>query len=317
MGNFKLLQKSINEKLMQGDFVCLIGPNGCGKSTLIRTLSGMQSPLNGRIYINEKEIRQLTNAERSRLLSIVLTDNTVVGNITVAEIVALGRYSYTNWIGTLELKDKQILSESLNKVGLKGFESRRLNTLSDGEKQRTFIAKGLASDAPVMLLDEPTAHLDIPNKVGIMTLLRHLTRLAKHSVLVATHELDLALKLADEVWLMLPDQTIYKGTPEELIFSGNLDRVFGNELLRFDPHSGNFAFNTKPTGSIIVEGKKKNLDITLQAVNRIGFTTNNLNDNKAVRIIVSNNHWIIDMSGNKVEFQSLAETCRFLRNINE
>ncbi len=312
-GKLQLLQKDINEKLIEGELVCLIGANGSGKSTLIRTLGGIQMPVSGKVYIGTREIHQLTNAEKSKLLSIVLTDNTAVGNITISEIVALGRYNYTNWLGTLGGNDRERILESIHKVGLKDFENRRFGTLSDGEKQRVFIAKGLASDAPLMLLDEPTAHLDIPNKVSILSLLRQLTRESLCSVLVATHELDLALKLADEIWLLLPDQTIYKGTPEELIFSGILNKVFGNELLRFDARSGNFTMNTNPTGSVSIEGKGKNMDMSVQAFRRIGFTTDSKTRSNFLKVFIHDTHWIVDVNGEKTKTLTLADTCRFLR----
>jgi len=312
-GVHKFLQKDLNEKLIEGEFICLLGPNGCGKSTLIRTLAGIQSPVSGKIFFEGKEIQELSNEERSNLLSVVLTDNSAVGNITVSEIVALGRYNYTNWMGTLSSHDKQKINESLENVSLGEFKSRKFSTLSDGEKQRAFIAKGLASDAPVMLLDEPTAHLDISNKVSIMTLLRQLTRISHRSVLVASHELDLALKLADEIWLMLPDQTIYKGTPEELISSGNLDEVFGNEFLQFNSLTGNFAMNTIPIGSVVLEGSGKYLDITKQALNRIGFTTKALKNKITYNIVVEGKHWKVSIGEKNTESDSLAETCRLLR----
>jgi len=246
-------------------------------------------------------------------LSVVLTDNSAVGNITVLEIVALGRYNYTNWLGTVSSHDKNKIIESLENVSLGEFKNRKFSTLSDGEKQRAFIAKGLASDAPVMLLDEPTAHLDIPNKVSIMTLLRQLTRISQRSVLVASHELDLALKLADEIWLMLPDQSIYKGTPEELISSGKLDEVFGNEFLQFNSLTGNFAMNTTPIGSVVLEGDGKYLEMTRQALSRIGFTTEAIKNKIVYKIVVEGKHWNIISGEENIESESLAETCRLLR----
>jgi iron complex transport system ATP-binding protein len=309
----RFLQKDLNEKLIEGEFICLLGPNGCGKSTLIRTLAGIQSPVSGKIFSEDKEIQELSNEERSNLLSVVLTDNSAVGNITVSEIVALGRYNYTNWLGKLSSHDKDKIIESLENVSLGEFINRKFSTLSDGEKQRAIIAKGLASDAPLMLLDEPTAHLDIPNKVSIMTLLRHLTRISRRSVLVASHELDLALKLADEIWLMLSDQTIFRGTPEELISSGNLDEVFGNEFLQFNSLTGNFAMNTIPIGSVVLEGDGKYLEMTRQALSRIGFTTEAIKNKIAYKIVVEDKHWKVIRGEKNIESDSLAETCRLLR----
>jgi iron complex transport system ATP-binding protein len=237
--------------------------------------------------------------------------------MTVAEIVALGRYSYTNWLAKLEQTDKIKILDSLKKVGLETFQKRKLNTLSDGEKQRVFIAKGLASEAPVMLLDEPTAHLDIPNKVNILSLLRRLTREYNRSVLVATHELELALKLADEVWLLMPDQTIFRSTPEELVSSGRLDQVFGNELLSFNAHSGNFTLNSKSLGSVSVTGEGALADLSVQAFRRIGYTTDTYTVSNSVRVHIKGKHWILGHKGERIESDTLAETCRLLRKIGK
>ncbi len=314
-GRLYLLQKDINESLVEGELVCLIGPNGSGKSTLIRTIAGLQKPVGGKVFIGSQEINQLTNTEKSKRLSIVLTDKAVIGNITVSEIVALGRYNYTNWIGTLEKEDRGKISGSLTKVGLREFENRRYDTLSDGEKQRVFIAKGLASDAPVMLLDEPTAHLDIPNKAGILSLLRKLAHKSNRAVLVATHELDLTLRLADVIWFLLPDKSIFKSTPEELIFSGKLDEIFGNELVSFHASSGTFSMNTEYIGSVSLEGEGELLEITARALDRIGIRINLHGQNDPVKVYVDNDHWIIDRKGKKSESFFLVETCRILRKV--
>jgi iron complex transport system ATP-binding protein len=312
-GRLSLLQKDINESLVEGELVCLIGPNGSGKSTLIRTIAGLQKPVGGKVFIGSREIGQLTNTEKSKHLSIVLTGNAVMGNITVSEIVALGRYNYTNWIGTLEKEDRGKISGSLKKVGLREFENRRFDTLSDGEKQRVFIAKGLASDAPVMLLDEPTSHLDIPNKAGILSLLRNLAHRSTRAVLVATHELDLALKLADAIWFLLPDKSIFKSTPEELIFSGKLNEVFGNELVSFHGNSGTFSVNTEYIGSVSLKGEGKFMEITARALDRIGIKVNLHSSDDPVKVCIDNDHWIIDWKGKKSESFFLVETCRILR----
>jgi iron complex transport system ATP-binding protein len=172
----RILHNNLDLSLHRGELVCLIGPNGSGKSTLLRTIAGLQPAISGEVSILGKNLHTIKIAERSKMLSIVLTEKTAVDSISVAEIVALGRYAETNWLGTIEQDDLREINHSLQRVGLSEFEGRHYGTLSDGEKQRTFIAKALASRAPIILLDEPTAHLDIPNRVEIMTLLLKLTR---------------------------------------------------------------------------------------------------------------------------------------------
>jgi iron complex transport system ATP-binding protein len=309
-----LLQENLNLNLCKGDLICLIGPNGCGKSTLIRSLASLQQPLNGSVTYNGLDIKKMSLSSRSDLFSIVLTDRSAVDSITVFEIVALGRYQSSSWLGTLNEKDRQKIVWAIGEVGLTGFEDRMYGTLSDGEKQRAYIAKALSSDAPVMLLDEPTAHLDIPNRVEVMTLLQRLTRELEYSVILSTHDLDLALQMADEIWLMMPNKGVYDGTPEELLHSRYLDEVFGNEILRFNPHSGNFVVVTKNKVPARAKGEGKMLEITIQAMRRLGYVFNE-NAIPVVSVEVEKDKWLIEHDGNTIRFISLTDTCRYLKKL--
>lgn len=305
------LQQNLNLELYEGELVCLIGPNGCGKSTLIRTLAGIQLPIEGNVLVRDKNITDLHISERSDLLGVVLTDKDAVENITVREIVSLGRYRSSNWLGHVNEEDEMRISKAIELVGLNGFDERTYGSLSDGEKQRSFIAKVLASNSLIMLLDEPTAHLDIPNKVAIMTLLRDLTRKAGHALLVSTHELDLAMQLADQIWLMIPGGDIHTGTPEEIIQSGYLDRVFGNELLSFNPGSGSFCVKTRRQCSVIIEGDGILYDMTVKAAIRLGYNTADTGNTHIV-IKIKESHWEIIYNKDKTQVNSFIDLCRLL-----
>lgn len=311
----RLLQEKIDLSLNEGDFVCLIGPNGCGKSTLIRTLSGIDNPIEGTVWVGQKNVHELSDAERSKWLGIVLTDQAAVENITVEEIVSLGRYHYAGWFGTLGTSDQKKVNWAIRQVGLSGYEDRHYKTLSDGEKQRAFIAKVLCSDAPLLILDEPTAHLDIPNRVEIMMLLRKLSREIGRAVLISTHELDLALQLSDEIWLMDPGQPVFNGTPEELLITGSLDRAFGNSQLHFNPHSGSFCVETTYAGKLLLQGSGTLTEYTRQAVQRLGFQTEK-EGQEALRIEVDEQEdkWIIRLNKETWKFTNLLNVCRFLKN---
>lgn len=309
-----ILQARLELQLFKGDFVCLIGPNGCGKSTLIRTLGGLQSPIAGEVFIHDKKLSSLGYNKRSRLLNTVLTDRTVVGSITVEEVVALGRYSFTNWIGSLTDDDKNFMAKAIKEVGLSGFEERKLETLSDGERQRVFIAKALASDAPVMLLDEPTAHLDISNRVEILILLRDLSATTGHACLVSTHDLGLALQLADEIWLMLPGKGMICCTPEEIMQEDHLDKVFGNSAVFFDPVSGNFTLRGK--SSYLIR-QKENTDIpdyALKTFARLGFSVTD--SSEALAVVGKNKEgWMVITPEAEWNNLSLSGTCRILKKL--
>ncbi len=313
-GSESVLQSGLNLKLFESDFVCLIGPNGCGKSTLIRTLGGLQKSMSGDVFIEDEKLTSLGYSTRSQLINTVLTDRTAVDHITVEEVVVLGRYTFTNWIGSLSGPDKDFISNSIHEVGLSGFEDRMLSTLSDGERQRVFIAKALASDAPLLLLDEPTAHLDISNRVEVLTLLRNLSITSGHTCLVSTHDLDLALQLADEIWLMLPDQGMICCTPEEIVQQDYLDEVFGNNTLFFNSESGNFALRGESIYKIQLKESTSIPEYALRTFERLGFMVSQ-KAGALASIGVDNEGWIISTGLIEIKRLTLSEACRILKKL--
>lgn len=309
-----VLQEKIDLSLNAGDFICLIGPNGCGKSTLIRTLSGIDRPIKGEVSVGQQNVHALSDAERSKWLGIVLTDKASVENITVEEIVALGQYHNSGWFGNLGPAEQEKVNKAIDQVGLAGFEDHHYHILSDGEKQRAFIAKVLCSEAPLLMLDEPTAHLDIPTRVEIMMLLRELSRELGRAVLISTHELDLAMQLADEIWLMNPGHTLFKGTPEELLLSGSLDKTFGKALLHFNPHSGSFCVETTSTGKLLLLGSGELTEYTRQALQRLGFQiADQENAELIVEVDTTKKRWTVRSGQETWKFPNLLNTCRFLK----
>lgn len=249
------IAKNLMLQLYAGEMVCLIGPNGCGKSTLIRTLVGLQDSLGGNIEIKNKKLNKISLSDKSKLISWVLTDNMPTGSLRVSEIVEMGRFPYTNWFGKLSEKDKEIIDNAISAVHLSHKKDYRYNSLSDGEKQRTMIAKALAQDTPIIFLDEPTSHLDLPNTIEIMQLLRELARKTKKAILLSTHELELTLQVADKIWMMTPEK-LTKGLPEDLILSGSLQKTFGTERFRFDETTGGFRMNYPAKKEVSIKGDK-------------------------------------------------------------
>lgn len=217
----------------EGKMICLLGQNGCGKSTLIRTLAGLQPALGGDCLIGEKDLFRLSEQERSKLMSVVLTERLSADRTTVEDVVGMGRYPYSGILGGLSAEDHRLVNEALAQTEMNHKRHAYFNELSDGEKQRTLIAKALAQQTPFILLDEPTAHLDLPNRIKTLLLLRRLAHDTGRTVLISTHELDLALQTADIIWLMTPHQGVEVGTPADLTASGAFQRAFADDHFRF------------------------------------------------------------------------------------
>lgn len=233
------MAEGLTVSLPEGRLTCLIGYNGAGKSTLLRTLAGFQPKLGGNIYIGGREISDYAGRELSRTVSVVLTSKPDVMNMTVREIVALGRTPYTGYWGTLGDEDRRIVDDSMRQVGIDRLAERMSGTLSDGERQKMMIAKALAQQTPLIILDEPTAFLDYPSKVETMLLLVRLCRETGKTIFMSTHDLELALQTADMLWLMTPGRGIHTGTPHQLADSGDLSEfiersgiVFHRDTLR-------------------------------------------------------------------------------------
>lgn len=209
-----------------GQFICLLGPNGAGKSTLLRTLTGIQPPLTGHIRLDGRDLYRLSAQERARSVAVVLTERVNPGLLTGWGLVALGRTPYTGFMGTLSPADEQAVQAAVEAVGAAALADRPIVELSDGERQKLMIARALAQETPLILLDEPTAFLDAPRRVEILTLLRKLARDAHRAVVVSTHEVHLALELADIVWLMDGCGGFEAGSPSSLLSSGAFAAAF-------------------------------------------------------------------------------------------
>lgn len=227
--------------LKSGMLTCLLGRNGSGKSTLLRTLSAFQPPVGGDIFVDGERIDEMSDVEKSRLIGVVLTEKINGENLTATELVALGRSPYTNFWGRLREDDRQVVEKSLAMVGASNLADRRVATLSDGERQKVMIAKALAQETPIILLDEPTAFLDYPGKVEIMIILRKLAREEGKIIFLSTHDLEVALQIADSIWLLDRDGGVTTGSPEQLTKSGVINSYFDTDDLSFDSATMRFV----------------------------------------------------------------------------
>ena len=229
--------EDINGTICSRELTCLLGANGVGKSTLLRTLSAFQPKIQGEIMIGGRDLSDWTDKELSRLIGVVLTEKPDVRNMTVRELVSLGRSPYTGFWGTYSKEDLQIVDEAISLVGIDLLSRRMVHTLSDGERQKVMIAKALAQQTPVIYLDEPTAFLDYPSKVEVLQLLRRISREAGKTIFLSTHDVELALQLADVVWLMTRGEQMAIGSPKTLAKQGDLGRFIEREGISFDPET--------------------------------------------------------------------------------
>lgn len=241
----KAVLTDVNATVESGRLTCMLGANGVGKSTLLRTLAGFQAALSGEIRIARQreddrearafdEIGRLTKKELARRISVVLTGKPDVQNITATELVGLGRSPYTGFWGSLNETDHRIVDEALQLVGIQKLAGRMIQTLSDGERQKVMIAKALAQQTPIILLDEPTAFLDFPSKVDVMQLLRRLAREQDKTILLSTHDLELALQLSDELWMFDAERGLSVGTPRALASQGVITRYIARTDIALD-----------------------------------------------------------------------------------
>jgi|JI7StandDraft_1071085.scaffolds.fasta_scaffold01652_14 iron complex transport system ATP-binding protein len=294
-----VLFENIDLELRAGELVCFMGANGIGKSSLIRTLAGLQPPIDSKSSIN-------TDPKK---ISVVLTDRVNAVNMTVAELVTLGRYPYLDWSIKLSESDRFIIDQAIEATRITHIAHKKLYELSDGQLQMAMIARALAQDTSVILLDEPTAHLDLNNRVEIMNLLRTLARNSNKAILVATHELDLALQTADLIWLAAQDKKLITGIPEDLVLNGSFDETF--QFKGFDLKTGKVFHQAWRNKSVKLVGEGYEYLWTKNALERNGF---NIKEEAQLSIMVRNTKIGLDWKINDTTVNSIQELINELSN---
>jgi iron complex transport system ATP-binding protein len=267
----RVISHDLSLALKPGELVCLLGPNGAGKSTLIRTLMRMQPALEGRIELDGRDIHTLTAREIARRVSVVLTEHIHAAMLTAYDLVSLGRQPYTGWLGHLSEQDHDAIRTALEAVDATALATRLIDELSDGERQKVMIARALAQEPTIMLLDEPTAYLDLPHRIEVMMTLRRIAHGSGRAVLLSTHDLDLAIRSADRIWLMSKEGNLHTGAPEDLILNGAFQRAFEHPGLSFDAQTGSFAIEQPHAGVISLRGEGLGSQWTARALERAGF----------------------------------------------
>ncbi len=286
------IAQGLNVSLGAGELTCLIGRNGVGKSTLMRTLSGVQKPLAGSVLLGDTSIHQLSVGELAKHVAIVLTDPIAPSQMTGYDLVGLGRHPYTDWAGRLSDHDLEMVEWAIRAVDATHLAKLPITEMSDGSRQRLLIARALAQETDVILLDEPTAFLDVTSRAEMMSLLRHLAKSANRAILLSTHDLDLALRLGDMLWVM-DDGAVHIGAPEDLALSGVLGRVFKSGRMRFNANTMRFEFvgDSRP---IRVVGDGLIYDLTCHALVRAGYVIGEAGQTVTIREHGDTPIWQVD-----------------------
>lgn len=269
--NTKRVAEHLNASIHSGELTCLLGTNGVGKSTLLRTLSAFQPPLGGTINLLDRPLSTYDDRKLATVIGVVLTEKSDIRNMTVEELVGLGRSPYTGFWGTLKEGDRRIVHEAIARVRIEPLTQRMVHTLSDGERQKVMIAKALAQETPIIFLDEPTAFLDFPSKVEVMQLLHNLTHTLQKTVFMSTHDLELALQIADKIWLMDRTNGIAIGTPEDLSLEGKLSSFFSRKGITYDTETGFFRIDTDYRREIHLHGHGSRYAMVRKALQRNGI----------------------------------------------
>jgi len=300
-----------------GELICLLGPNGSGKSTLLRTISNSQAALAGTVLFDGEPLVGIERRELARRVAVVLTDPLQSWALSGHELVALGRLPHVSWTGRLTAADETAVRDALHRARATELASRPVQELSDGERQRVLLARALAQQARLLLLDEITAFLDLPHRLEVMRLLAELVADGKQSVILSTHDLELALRTADRIWLLPGDGRLVDGAPEDLVLSGDIHRAFARFGVRFDPELGHFDWEVPQRGRVRLEGDDHYAAWTERALRRQGFRVERLGKGAGEEVtatvsITEDRRWTVEQAGGVLECGTIAELVRAL-----
>jgi iron complex transport system ATP-binding protein len=314
----RVVLEHLHLSVAAGDLVCLLGPNGTGKSTLLRTLSKIQPALAGSVEIGGIDLRRLSETDLAQRLGVVLTERVSIGSLSAERIVELGRYPHLGWSGTLGARDHEVVRWALAALGAERLAPRDSATLSDGERQRIMIARALAQEPLVLLLDEPTAFLDVPSRVELMGLLRHLARDEHLAIVVSTHDLELALRTADTIWLIEPGGRLHAGAPEDIVFNDRVTDAFRGDAIRFHPWERAFRPVGGGRGSAAVHGEGLAAFLARAVLEREGYDLSaERTAGVLVTILSAEGRWRATAERRAAEGDTFAALAAFVRHTSE
>ncbi len=320
LGEDKPVLSGLNLGLEAGKVRALAGMNGAGKSTLLKTLGGLLPPLKGGVFLDGRRLEDWTRKERAKRIAMGAPNGLPQGFANVYDTVAMGRYPHTGWTGDLAPTDLEAVGQAVRLAGLEEMVARKVGTLSDGERQRVLLARALAQSTPVLLLDEPTAFLDLSHRVSLMERLRECFLKEDRLLVFSTHDLELAVRFADELLLVLPDGRLIQGLPEELALNGLIGEAFNDDGVVFDLREGRFQLEGKPGSRLALKGDPVGIRWTREAIRKYGWLSSEETGEALVgglRIVVDGGpgdwQWRIEVEDREPEvFERLADLLRRL-----
>ncbi len=298
----KPLQREVNFQVRKGEIISLMGQNGVGKTTFIKTVCGLLPPLGGDVYFGAENLKTIPKNALARKLSVVLTEKPYSMNISVIELIAIGRHPYSNWMGVLSKEDKDAIDRAIDETHINYLTHRKLFELSDGQLQKVMIARALAQETDLIILDEPTAHLDLNNKLEVMFLLRKIAGMGK-GVIISTHDLQLSTQLSDRLWLFNFNEPVQEGVPEDLILNHTLERTLYLHDFGYDMIHGVVQFPATKF-AIAVQGPEDLKFWTEQALKRVGYRIATGAD-ATVRIEIKDKEWSVRLGKTDFTFQTI------------
>ncbi len=314
-----VILSDVSLQAMENDLIAVIGRNGIGKTTLLKTIAGILKPLKGKIEMYSREISNIHRKELARMIGYVSTELVNSPNMTVYDLVALGRHPHTGWYGQLEKTDHEAIHRAIGFLHLDQLSEKSLAEISDGERQRALIARALAQDTSIIIMDEPAAFLDVVNRYEVMLTLRKICRAENKTVIFSTHDLSMALHEADKIWLLLPDKCL-EGSPEDIMLSGKLDDLFKGSRMKMNEETGQIALGHETLGFVKLSGDQALARWTGKALARMGFLVNK-NDSPdfeiAVNLTEAGHEWQVQKKEAVWNVHSIYELSLLIRKISQ
>jgi iron complex transport system ATP-binding protein len=296
----------------KGELIAVIGRNGIGKSTLLRTLAGLQPPVSGDITYGGRSIIEYSRTELARTIGYISTEIVKVSNMRVYDLVALGRFPYTNWFGKIDEANHALITDAISKTGLSALTRRFISELSDGERQKAMIARILAQDTGILVMDEPTAFLDIGSKFEILHLMHLLSQKSGKTIIFSTHDLNVAMSQADKIWLINND-SLTEGAPEDLMLQGSFDHLFDSSAVQYNPDNGTYSFIAESRGDISLSGEGIMLHYTRMALGRAGYSVTESDGGRHVIVPSANCRlWQYSDGNESIDFGSIYDFVTWL-----